>query len=841
MVAEEDEGRFAPGTIVAGRYRILSMLGKGGMGEVYRATDLTLAQSVALKFLPEEAARNERWLERFHSEVRIARQISHPNICRVYDIGESDGMPFISMEYVAGDDLSTLLGSIGRLPPDKALETARKLCAGLAAAHDKGVIHRDLKPQNIMISKRGEIVIMDFGLAAVADSLGGAEARNGTPAYMAPEQLRGAEVTAKSDIYALGLVLYEIFTGKKPFDAKTIPELIQLQESHSSMTMTSVAADIDPAVEKIIRRCLHPDPAMRPTSPLAIAAALPGGDPLAAALAAGETISPELLAKSGKREAIALKYTMPCLAVVALALIAMPFVGQKVNAVNYASVSMPPEVLAQKARDNAALLGYTDRPADTRYTFESQAGYSKWLDANKKGKTTDWSAIFHGESPIVLRYRQSPRLLIATPDGQVRDQRPPQNITGMWSMEVDAHGLLRRFEAVPPEFVEKAEAKPFDAEPVFRAAGFDISKFSETTPQWTPASGYDARRAWKGKHPNLQEIPLTVEIAAFQGKVVQALIVWPWTKPERTQPPQTTTGKTAGSIIQIGALILGLGFCLWLAGRNIRLGRGDRKGATTIAIVFVVLQVAQFPGGIHWVPDAPSWGFFMNKLGGTVFSAGLCWLLYVALEPIIRAQWPHSIVTWSRALTGQFSDPALGSHILYGCVAGVLITSTFVGIGLYQMFSGESPGSTSFSPAMGTFSWIQVSAGNLVDAMTSGMTIMFGLFGLRKICRTDWLTAMVAAGLLTLQQLVNGNGDFPFKEFFWYAIYCGLIFCLIRFGIVVAVVGMFTANILLNNAACLDPQIWYAPPAYLQLLMIGSIALFGFLKSRGDGNPDPLQ
>src|SRR5437016_900390 len=204
-----EEGRFVPGTLLGGRYRIIALLGCGGMGEVYRATDLTLGQSVALKFLPAEAARNERLLERFHGEVRVARQVSHPNVCRVYDIGEVEGMPFISMEYVDGEDLASLLLRIGRLPAGKAMETARKICAGLSAAHDRGVIHRDLKPQNIMMNKRGEVVIMDFGLAAIADQLNGPEARNGTPAYMSPEQLRGEAVTGKSDIYALGLLLYE--------------------------------------------------------------------------------------------------------------------------------------------------------------------------------------------------------------------------------------------------------------------------------------------------------------------------------------------------------------------------------------------------------------------------------------------------------------------------------------------------------------------------------------------------------------------------------------------------------------------------------------------------------
>src|SRR3954452_5526923 len=258
--SSEDEGRFLPGTLLGGRYRIIAILGRGGMGEVYRATDLTLGQSVALKFLPEEASRNQRLLERFHGEVRVARLVSHPNVCRVYDIGEIEGMPFISMEYVDGEDLASLLLRIGRLPADKAVETSRKLCAGLTAAHDRGVIHRDLKPQNIMINKRGEVVIMDFGLAAISDQLSGAEIRNGTPAYMAPEQLKGAGVTARSDLYALALVLYEVFTGKRPFDANAVQQRIDMHESAHLTSMTGLAADIDPGVEKIIRRCLNPDP-----------------------------------------------------------------------------------------------------------------------------------------------------------------------------------------------------------------------------------------------------------------------------------------------------------------------------------------------------------------------------------------------------------------------------------------------------------------------------------------------------------------------------------------------------------------------------------------------------
>ncbi len=164
-----EDGRFPSGTLLSERYRLISIIGRGGMGEVYRASDLKLNQPVALKFLPPAVAAKSGLLERFHGKVRIARQVSHPNVCRVYDIGEAEGSAFISMEYVDGEDLGSLLRRIGHLPHDKAVEIARKLCAGLAAAHARGVLHRDLKPANIMIDRRGQVLIMDFGLAALAD------------------------------------------------------------------------------------------------------------------------------------------------------------------------------------------------------------------------------------------------------------------------------------------------------------------------------------------------------------------------------------------------------------------------------------------------------------------------------------------------------------------------------------------------------------------------------------------------------------------------------------------------------------------------------------------------
>jgi serine/threonine-protein kinase len=184
---------------VAGRYRIVSGLGRGGQGEVFRADDLKLEQTVALKFLPRGAESDKPWLDRFLNEVRVARTVTHPNVCRVHDVGEAEGRHFLSMEYVDGEDLASLLRRIGRLPADKGLDIARQLCSGLTAAHARGVLHRDLKPANVMIDGRGQVRITDFGLAEVAASTGESRVVAGTPAYMAPEQFNGT-TSVQSDV-----------------------------------------------------------------------------------------------------------------------------------------------------------------------------------------------------------------------------------------------------------------------------------------------------------------------------------------------------------------------------------------------------------------------------------------------------------------------------------------------------------------------------------------------------------------------------------------------------------------------------------------------------------------
>jgi serine/threonine-protein kinase len=827
-----DEGRFLPGTLIAGRYRVISLLGRGGMGEVYRATDLTLGQSVALKFLPEAAASNERLLERFHNEVRVARQVSHPNVCRVYDIGEADGYPFISMEYVDGEDLASLLSRIGRLPADKALDISRRLCAGVAAAHERGIIHRDLKPHNIMLNKRGEVVIMDFGLAAVADELRGAEARNGTPAYMAPEQLRGDSATARSDIYALGLIIYELFTGKRVWEANSIPELIAAQESARPSSITTVVSDADPAIERVILRCLAPDPAQRPQTALSVAAALPGGDPLAAALAAGETPSPELVAASGKTKGIALRWAAPCLAIVLLGVLVYPLAWWKVSILAARPIDHPPEVLATKAREIASALGYTDKPRDWTGWYYDNIDYSRWL-RNRPGRK-DWSRFYQAETPYRYFYRESPQWLASPPDGELNDDRPPMIEPGMVRVKLDTTGKLRQFEAIAPRFTKPgaASAEP-DFAAVFRLAGFDIGKFSETEPVYSPPQAFDLRRAWTGTHPDMPDMKITLELAFWRGKLTSFFIIWPWTSMDGAPPSPATPQQRAFGLFALLSTGIGLCFVIWLTRRNIRHNRGDRRGAMRLAVAGVLLSVAGWLFRMHFMPNDDVIAHMFQQLSWSVFYGTMLWLLYMALEPAIRARWPHSLITWNRVLAGQWRDARVGSHVLIGATIATAMIYMLLWGTWWSVEAGGMMRGTNLAPLRGTRYLLSALATTLSQALSSGCMIFFVLCGLRQLIRYDWLTALVASVLLSFQEggirmSTNLWVDFPL----YIGIYGAIAFALLRLGLLTAIATLAVVNTLGRIPIVSDPSQWYTGTAAVLMMIVAGVAIYAFLRSQ---------
>ncbi len=823
-----EDGRFAPGTLLGGRYRILGLLGRGGMGEVYRATDLLLGQAVALKFLPETTSGNPRLLERFFAEVRIARQVSHPNVCRVYDIGEIDGVPFLSMEYIDGEDLASLLTRIGRLPADKALEAARKLCAGLAAAHDCGVIHRDLKPANIMINKRGNVVIMDFGLAAIADELSGAEARNGTPAYMSPEQLRGTGVTARSDIYALGLVFYELFTGKKPFEAASLAELMTKQESVDLTSLSSLATDADPQVERVIRRCLDPEPSKRPPTALAVAAALPGGDPLAAALAAGEMPSPEMVANAGATEGLRRGVAVGLFAVVLATLGSSVFFRQQLGAMQNAPLDYPPPVLAQKAREMAASFGYERRPADFHIRMRWQERLLEEL--RKKPKPHPAQQWLQAEAPIVAEYREASAPIAADPDGYVRENRPPLDKPGMISVTLNGYGRLRSFAAVPDPALPALPAP--DPRAVFAAAGLSLDQFQVVPNQTTPPVPADVLTTWTGRHPGLPDIPLTVEAGWWRGHLTYFRARFPWQKPAGVEEPQSASQAFAQNLGYLVALV-GVTFAGLLARRNWRQGRGDRRGALRVAAALFLLTTARELLVVHVIPTADLIDYLVHALAIGLFLGGAGWVLYLALEPALRSRWPHSIVTWNRLLAGRWSDPLVQSHILIGMAIGAV--SWLVATGTSYLDDSWEPLSVvgNISSGVSLRLWLA----NLVQlaqgALQTGLILFFTLFGFKVLLKRDWFAALTSAILFTV---LSGALSAPSAKVtvpVILAIYLMIALVLLRSGLVTVIGLVFGINLMGINLLGMDPARWWGGYGLAALLLHAGMATYAFAKSLG--------
>src|SRR5215469_7914393 len=633
-------GRFTPGQIVAERYRIVALAGRGGMGEVFRAEDLTLGQIVAMKFLPERLSRDAAALARFHAEVRNARQVSHPNVCRVFDIGETDGSLFLTMEYVDGEDLASVVRRIGRLSPDKATEIARQICAGLAAAHDRGVIHRDLKPANVMLDGTGKIRIADFGLAGVAAGIKGEEARAGTPAYMAPEQLAGQEVTAKSDIYSLGLILYEILTGKRAFEAATLAELVKVREAGAIANPSTLIRDLDPLIERVILRCLETDPGRRPASALQVAAALPGGDPLAAALAAGETPSPQMVAAAGEKTGLAPRVAISCFAAVIVGLILFVGVGLREDGLERIRPENPPEVLARKSRDIVANLGYPGTPVDKSDGFTYDYDFLNYMDKDHS-QTKRWDRELSGQRSILRYwYRQSPREM--SPDGFWGDSftpnvvtfdDPPTTLSGMVNLQLDPEGHLLNFLAIPPEKEENPQpSRPPDWLPLFASAGLDLAQFQTAEPVWDSLASADTRAAWDGVWPGTSR-PLHVEAAARRGKAVFFSLIGPWTKPMRmNQEEQTRAGKTGQVIGLFIAFVIFVGG-LFLAYRNYSRGKVDRQGALRLASLVFALEIAISLFRSHFVATMGMLGLMILGLSTALFVSSCLWALYLALEP----------------------------------------------------------------------------------------------------------------------------------------------------------------------------------------------------------------
>ncbi len=808
-----DGGRFTPGEIVDARYRIVSLLGRGGMGEVYRADDLRLGEPVALKFLPPALTNDGAALARFHQEVKTARQITHRNVVRVHDLGEANGAPFLTMEYVDGEDLASLIKRIGRLPQDKALELARQLCAGLAAAHERGVLHRDIKPANVMIDGEGRAKLSDFGLAEVAADLGPEIV--GTPAYMAPEQLSDGETSFASDIYSLGLVLFETFSGRSPFRAKTAAELRSLHDSTDPETLSTDVSGIDPLVDGVLRKCLQRVPDARPQSALSVSAALPGGDPIAAALAAGETPSPEMVARAAGQESLSRPKAVGLL-LAGLALLVGAVYTRSLGLAPTIAPPLEPEVLAHRASELLAEVGWERRFASRGWA------HTGWTltELTERRSLEEWRELSRGRPTfITFWYRSSDRPIrtVGRWSWKVRRRDPPLNTPGVATVELDGQGRLRSL-LVPRELAAPQDSA-FDMSSYFEAAELEIEEFESVTPSRAPPHYADELRAWSGRYPGAAGRPVTVHAASQAGQLV-------WWSLDDGEPRFDVAGAM-GPRYTLALLLLA---SVWVVGgvlayRHYRSGKGDRNGALRLATYIACTGLLAGLVTIDLRAAPPSMGQLFSLLASSLMFAVLFWLLYMTIEPFARRHWPRALTSWTRLLQGQFADALVGRDVLIGVAVGnaaIFLTS------IWNLTHSGGPRLIWVPPhGWGPIDGVPTVIANAVGVIPPVLVfvLILWLVTFRALLKNPWLAVAAAAVLVVgFNVLFQPDGvDLPnvLQPILLLSIGAGV-------GMLALAATAFTLNSVMLIPVAIDPSIWWSGPSIVAWGLVAVLAFYGF-------------
>ena len=850
------QGRFVPGTMIADRYRVVALLGRGGMGEVYRADDLKLGETVALKFLPERVERDASLRDRLLGEARLARQVAHPNVCRVYDIGDVGGRLYLSMEYVDGEDLATLLRRIGRLPQDKAVQLAREMCMGLQAAHELGIVHRDLKPSNVMIDGRGRARLTDFGLAALASGMGSEDTSAGTPAYMAPEQLLGVEATMKSDLYSLGLVLYELFTGKAAFEAGGWAEQTYLKQNTTPSHPSQITPGLDPLIERAIMRCLQADPAERPASATSIALALPGGDPLAAAMAAGELPTVEMVAEAGSDHAIPLAHSYTWLAAFVVLLLGMFIAAPHVFLMQRLPVGKPPAVLLDRAHEIAQALGYTEAPRDEYSTMIYDGTHAEALGKRFGAKGLDAHLLLDPAGSLRFLYRRSPRMLVPQGSGSsVPDAAdPPLTVSGMVTLTIDGAGHLYNLQACPPELDTTRVAPATDWAKVFALAGLPMERFREVTPQWMPNVYADQRMAWLGTVPGDTAVALRIEGASYRGKPVMFRRLYPWARAARQLSDRPALGMqilVAGVwIVFIGLL----GIAVTVARRNLRAGKADVASTTRMAFVAGGVLVARRLLGVHWTDVST---FLSSKLFESIAYGSLLFLivavLYLTLEPIVRRTWPETLVSWVRLFDGRLRDARVGRDVMAGVVLSLAYVMVMIGAQLlWTRVSGapipygliDTP-SVQADSVMGVRFVIVMILTAILAAVQGALTATAILAGATALfCGRRFLALVGTALLMSLQLFPFADPSIP--RIVAMVTLIGLAgYSLLRFGFLSLIVLIVVSSVLTNIPLVAPNSSWYWPATLTGVGLIVALVAWAFRgmlegRSTSEAPPAPL-
>jgi serine/threonine-protein kinase len=488
---------------------------------------------------------------------------------------------------------------------------------------------------------------------------------------MAPELLEGRESTVQSDLYALGLVMYELFTGKRAFVARTLPDR-RREASGELKTPSSFVRDLDPAVERVILRCLAHDPAERPRSAREVIESLPGGDPLAAALAAGETPSPRIVAAAGIEGSLSRKAAWTMLGAVALCFALFFAARRELEIARHMDLDRTPQVLRQSANDIAKKLEIAV-PGAPIAKFRPRPEYNAWLQ-----KQNAWDALRRGPSPLLfqLQYGMSPE--------ESRAATMTSTAAGRTTLWLDPQARLVYLLSPPAGDVAM---RALDWQPLLAAAGLDAGRLQSAAPRDAPPVPLDTRAAWTGTYPN-DRTPIRVEAAAWHGRPVFFRVTGAWD--EATDPLKGVTTRIGAADRFLSLLVVAVvTVALLLAWRSLRLHRGDRQGAFRFALAYFLIQgtalllAMQYPRELLPLIDE-----LWYTLGITALSASVVYILYLALEPYARRKWPEHLIAWARLLAGRLNDPLVGRDALIGILGGVAYAALWASASIVASWFG---------------------------------------------------------------------------------------------------------------------------------------------------------
>lgn len=800
-------GRFEPGQEISPRYRIVSLLGKGGMGEVYRADDLVLGQPVALKFLPAELADAPKRMDYFIQEVRCALKVSHPNVCRVHDIAEVGGIHFISMEYIDGDNLKLLIDRVGRMSREKGLQIARQLCMALEAAHQQGVLHRDLKPANVMIDGQGNVRIADFGLATLAFETEELGSVVGTPAYMAPEQLRSGQTSTASDIYSLGAILYEVFSGRKFTDRQET-----LFAASGSGELSDTLPDTDEYIRGIIQRCLQAPPSDRPESAADVLRQLPAVDPIQAALEAGKAPSPSDLASAGGVGVLSGWQAALLFLVAGIGLYTLMNHGRK----TVAAFTKPAVELRLKAESILQAAGLEVAP---RHLTAHGFRYDRDLIESPADDRV----------PVEYWYRSSPAPLIphtlvsyGRTQSRIRTlHNPPPLRSGMVSLRLSTDGQqLYELICIPDSDSSIADNSTYQSNSadwgkLFECAGLKFSEFEDTEPNWTPPFSAQSH-AWV--LATSQKESLRIEAAARNGQVLYFQVIWPdgpgktsrqWTVDRgdgrttwgwQAMAYKRLPGEKQESWLFAGTLWYAIVISsLFLTIRNVRLGRCNIRGALVFASIASASSFSVVALEADYVTDHRVLPLLFDHALNIALINGIgIGLMYAALEPLMRASLPQTMIAWNRALNGCF-DAMVARDLAIGLVLGVWISCV--------PYAQEPLPSNDFSwvALMGSRQALAQIPGAIYWTVTICVLSMVFALILRYFVRQLWIACVLVVAVWVWMAL-----QYKLEPLVLTSIWIVFFALLLRFGLLACLAYHFAIYIATRLPLTNDFDLWYA-------------------------------